>query len=222
MDQIAQQFFNIEIMQKVWPLLLRGLGTTLWLCVIVIPLGLIGGLVAALASTAHQRWIRWPAIALVDLFRAVPPLVLLILLYSGLPFAGIRLTPIEAVAIGFLLNTSSYYGEIYRAGIESVGRGQWEAARSTGLGASQTLGFVILPQAVRNVLPDLVSNTIEVVKLTSIASVVSFPELLYSADMARSVTFNSSPVVLAALMYLAILWPLVRLVSRLERRIGAH
>ena len=221
MDVVLQQFLNIQNMQKVWPLLLRGLGTTLWLCVIVIPLGLIGGLLAALATNSSRRWIRWPSIALVDFFRAIPPLVLLVLLYSGLPFAGIRLTPIQAVAIGFLLNTSSYYGEIYRAGIESVGRGQWEAARSTGLTWAQTLGYVVLPQAVRNVLPDLVSNTIEVVKLTSIASVVSFPELLYSAEMARSLTFNSSPVVLAAALYLAILWPLVRLVSRLERRIAA-
>ena len=161
-------------------------------------------------------------IALVDLFRAAPPLVLLILLYSGLPFAGIRLSPTVAVCLAFFCNTSSYYGEIYRAGIESVGRGQWEAARSTGLSGLQTLRFVVLPQAVRNVLPDLVSNTIEVVKLTSIASVVSFPELLYSADMARSLTFNSSPVVLAAIIYLVILWPLVRLVSRLERRVAAH
>jgi len=220
-DIILNQFLNFEIMQKVWPLLLRGLGTTLWLCVIVIPLGLVGGLVAALATTSVRPWIRWPSIAIVDFFRAIPPLVLLVLLYSGLPFAGIRLTPIQAVALGFLLNTSSYYGEIYRAGIESVGRGQWEAARSTGLTWVQTFGFVVLPQAVRNVLPDLISNTIEVVKLTSIASVVSFPELLYSAEMARSLTFNSSPVVLAAFMYLAILWPLVRLVSRLERRIAS-
>ncbi len=221
MDVVLHQFLNVEIMQKVWPLLLRGLGTTLWLCVIVIPLGLIGGLLAALATTSSRAWLRWPSIALVDFFRAIPPLVLLVLLYSGLPFAGIQLTPIQAVAIGFLLNTSSYYGEIYRAGIESVGRGQWEAARSTGLTWTQTLGYIVLPQAVRNVLPDLVSNTIEVVKLTSIASVVSFPELLYSAEMARSLTFNSSPVVLAALMYLVILWPLVRLVSRLERRIAS-
>lgn len=220
MDIVLQQFLNIEIMQKVWPLLLRGLGTTLWLCLIVIPLGLVGGLVAALATSSSRAWVRWPSIALVDFFRAIPPLVLLVLLYSGLPFAGIRLSPIQAVAVGFLLNTSAYYGEIYRAGIESVGRGQWEAARSTGLSWGQTLGHVVLPQAVRNVLPDLISNTIEVVKLTSIASVVSFPELLYSADMARSLTFNSSPVVLAALMYLVILWPLVRLVSRLERRIA--
>jgi len=222
MEAIAQQFFNLEIMQTVWPLLLRGLGTTAYLCVLVIPLGLVGGLAVALASLAKWRALVWAAVVLVDLFRAAPPLVLLILLYSGLPFAGINLSPTVAVSLAFFLNTSSYYGEIYRAGIESVGRGQWEAARSTGLGAVATIVYVVLPQAVRNVLPDLVSNTIEVVKLTSIASVVSFPELLYSADMARSLTFNSSPVVLAAVIYLLVLWPLVRLVSRLERRVAAH
>ena len=86
----------------------------------------------------------------------------------------------------------------------------------------QTIVYVVLPQAVCNVLPDLVSNTIEVVKLTSIASVVSFPELLYSADMAHSLTLNSSPVVLAAAIYIVILSPLVRFVSRLERRVAAN
>ena len=148
------------------------------------------------------------------LFRALPPLVLLILIYSGLPFAGCNLSPFAAVCLAFTLNTSSFYGEIYRAGIEMIGRGQWEAARSTGLGAGRTFAHVILPQAVRNVLPDLVSNTVEVVKLTSIASVVSFTELLYAADMARSVTFNTSPIVLAAAIYLVLLWPVVRLMSR--------
>jgi len=222
MEQILEQFRNFEIMLKVWPLLLRGLGTTAYLCALVIPLGVAGGLAVALLSLSRRRAVVWAAIVLVDLFRAAPPLVLLILLYSGLPFAGINLSPTVAVCLAFFCNTSSYYGEIYRAGIESVGRGQWEAARSTGLGAFQTIVYVVLPQAVRNVLPDLVSNTIEVVKLTSIASVVSFPELLYSADMARSLTFNSSPVVLAAAMYIVILWPLVRLVSRLERRVAAH
>ena len=168
-----------------------------------------------------MRPVRWAAIIGIDFFRAVPPLVLLIFVYSGLPFAGLRPSPFTAVTIAFFLNTSSYYGEIYRAGMESIGLGQWDAARSTGLTVSQTLAYVILPQAVRNVLPDLVSNTVEVVKLTSIASVVALPELLYSADMARSVTFNSSPLVLAAAIYLVMLWPIVRLISRLERRIAA-
>ena len=221
MDALLTQFFNLEIMAKALPLVLAGLRQTIVLCLVVIPLGLAGGLLFALVSLSSSRTARWSMVAAIDFFRAIPPLVLLIFVYSGLPFAGLRLSPLAAVAVAFFLNTSSYYGEIYRAGIESVGRGQWDAARSTGLSAAQTLSSVVLPQAVRNVLPDLVSNTVEVVKLTSIASVVALPELLYSADMARSITFNTSPIVLAAAIYLVILWPVVRLVSRLERRIAS-
>ena len=220
MEAIVEQFFNIPIMQRALPLLLMGLRQTALICLMVIPLGLAGGLAFALLSRSSLRAVRSAAVVGIDFFRAVPPLVLLIFVYSGLPFAGVRPSPFTAVAITFFLNTSSYYGEIYRAGIESIGLGQWDAARSTGLTASQTLAYVVLPQAVRNVLPDLVSNTVEVVKLTSIASVVALPELLYSADMARSVTFNSSPLVLAAAIYLVMLWPIVRLVSGLERRIA--
>jgi len=220
MEAIAQQFFNLAIMERALPLLLTGLKQTILLCLMVVPLGLAGGLLFALLSRSSLAAVRWAAIVGIDFFRAVPPLVLLIFVYSGLPFAGVRPSPFAAVAVAFFLNTSSYYGEIYRAGIESIGIGQWDAARSTGLTVSQTLAYVVLPQAVRNVLPDLVSNTVEVVKLTSIASVVALPELLYSADMARSVTFNTSPLVLAALIYLLLLWPVVRLVSRLERRMA--
>ena len=220
MQTILQQFFNLGVMEQAFPLILGGLKQTIIICLIVVPLGLFGGLAFALISLSRLRTVRWVTIAAIDFFRSIPPLVLLIFVYAGLPFAGLRLSPLAAVAISFFLNTSSYYGEIYRAGIESIGLGQWDAARSTGLQAYQTLAYVVLPQAVRNVLPDLVSNTVEVVKLTSIASVVALPELLYSADMARSVTFNSSPIVLAAAIYLAMLWPLVRLISRLERRIA--
>ena len=221
MDALLQQFFNLEIMARALPLVLAGLRQTVVLCLVVIPLGLAGGLLFALLSLSRARAMRWPMVVAIDFFRAIPPLVLLIFIYSGLPFAGVRLSPLAAVAIAFFLNTSSYYGEIYRAGIESIGRGQWDAARSTGLKPAQALTYVVLPQAVRNVLPDLVSNTVEVVKLTSIASVVALPELLYSADMARSITFNTSPIVLAAAIYLVMLWPVVRLVSRLERRVAS-
>lgn len=220
MEALQQQFFNVEIMAAAWPMLLSGLAMTALLCAIVIPLGLLSGIGAALLSLSHRRLIAWPTMAFVDFFRALPPLVLLIFVYSGLPFAGIRPSPLQAVAIAFLLNNAAYYGEIYRAGIQSIGAGQREAARSTGLTSAQTMIYVVLPQAVRNVLPDLISNTVEVVKLTSLASVVSLAELLYQADMARSVTFNASPIVAAAGIYLIILWPLVRLVSRMERRIA--
>ena len=221
MEAITRQFFNIGIMKQAFPIVVAGLEQTIIICLIVVPLGLVGGLAFGLISSSRLRGIRWVAIGVIDFFRSIPPLVLLIFVYAGLPFAGFRLSPMAAVTIAFFLNTSSYYGEIFRAGIESVGLGQWDVARSTGLRAYQALLHVVLPQAVRNVLPDLVSNTVEVVKLTSIASVVALPELLYAADMARSVTFNSSPIVLVAAIYLAMLWPIVRLISRLERRIAS-
>ena len=159
---------------------------------------------------------------MIDFFRALPPLVLLIFVYSGLPFAGLDLSPFVAVVIAFLLNNSAYFAEVFRAGINSVPNGQMEAARATGLTGVQAMTHVLLPQAVRNVLPDLLSNTVEVVKLTSLASVVSLSELLYAANMARSVTYNSSPLVLAAILYLLVLWPLVRVISRYQRGLAIH
>jgi polar amino acid transport system permease protein len=220
MDALRQQFFNIDIMMQSAPLILHGLGMTLLICLAVVPLGLIGGLAVALSGRARSRGVRIAVAALTDIFRAIPPLVLLIFVHAGLPFAGVRLSPFASVCVAFFLNNSAYYGEVYRAGIDSVHRGQWEAARSTGLTGWQTLMFVVVPQALRNVLPDLVSNTVEVVKLTSLASVVALPEMLYAAEMARSVTYNPSPIVLAAAIYLALLWPVVRFMSRLEHRLA--
>ena len=220
MEALVQQFFNLEIMARAAPIVLRGLATSALVCLAVVPLGLLGGLAVALAMRARARAVRIAITALVDLMRAIPPLVLLIFIHAGLPFVGLRPSAFASVCIAFFLNNSAYYGEIFRAGIESIGRGQWDAARSTGLSATEAALYVVLPQAVRNVLPDLVSNTVEVVKLTSLASVVALPEMLYAADMARSLTYNASPIVLAAAVYLVLLWPAVRLVSRLEHRVG--
>jgi polar amino acid transport system permease protein len=218
MYEVFQQFLNPGIIAKVWLYLLKGLGTTALLSLMVVPLGLLSGLAVAALWSLRKRWLNALLIVYVDFFRAFPPLVLLLFIYFGFPFIGIEIPAIVAVAIGFLLNTSSYYGEIFRAGIESVPRGQWEAARSTGLSWAQTMVNVIVPQATRNVLPDLISNTLEVVKLTTLASVVAIPELLNAARNAQALTYNATPIVLAALMYLVMLWPVVRLISRLEHK----
>ena len=218
MDTLISSFFNLTILVEAAPYLARGLGMTVLLCLVAIPIGMIGGLGLALASTSRQRWVRWCAIVYTDLFRAFPPLVLLLFVAFGLPFLGVQLPAILSVSIAFLLNTSSYYGEILRAGIESISHGQTEAARSTGLSSWQSLRFVVIPQAIRNMTPDLISNTLEVVKLTSIASVVALPELLYAARQVQSVTYNATPVIAAGLLYLILLWPLVRLLSRYEKQ----
>ncbi len=222
MDELIQNFFNLDILLKVHPLLLQGLWMTLKLCLVVVPLGVIGGLAVAVTYSFHVRWLNWLLIVYVDFFRSFPPLVLLILVFYGLPFIGLEVPNFVAVLIAFLLNTSSYFGEIFRAGIESVGRGQWEAARSTGMNTLQTMVYVILPQATRNVAPDLTSNTLEVIKFTALASVVALPELLRMGRVAQGITYNSTPLIVVALIYLAMLWPLVRLLSRMERRMLAR
>ena len=218
MESLVYNFFNVEVLLEVYPLLLKGFGMTVQLCLLVVPLGIAGGIAVAVAYSFHVRWLNWLLIAYVDFFRSFPPLVLLILVFYGLPFLGVEVPGLVAVLLAFLLNTSSYYGEIFRAGIESVGRGQREAARSTGLTGLRTMAYVVLPQAVRNVLPDLIGNTLEVIKFTALASVVALPELLRMARIAQGLTYNPTPLIAAALIYLALLWPIVRLLSRLERR----
>lgn len=215
---IIDAFFNFDILSQSWPLLLRGISTSLMLSALGIPLGLVAGLVLALLSTSGHRGARFFCNVWVDLFRSLPPLVLLILLFAGLPFIGLELSAVSALAIVFFLNSGSYYGEILRAGIESIPRGQIEAARSTGLTQGKTMAFVVLPQAVRNVLPDLISNTLEVVKLTSIASVVAIPELLFQARQVQNFSYNTTPLVAAAVIYFILLWPFVRMLSRFEHR----
>lgn len=219
MDNLIQNFFNLAVYREVLPHLMNGLWTTVWLSAIVIPIGALSGLALAIGMTQSRRgWLYWLIVGYIDFFRAFPPLVLLILVYFGWPFLGVELDKLTAVVIAFGLNNSSYYAEVFRAGLEGVSKGQAEAGRSTGLTQGQTLRYVLIPQAVRNVLTDLVGNSIEVVKMSSIASVVAMPELLRAARDAQSLVYNPSPVMLAAIMYLVLLWPLTRWLGRLEHR----
>jgi polar amino acid transport system permease protein len=199
-------------------LLFRGLTSSFLLAAIGIPLALVAGVILGVLSTFRSRTVLALRRIWIDVFRSIPPLVLLILIFGGLPFAGIELPAIASMVLVFFLNLGAYYGEILRAGIESISKGQMEAARSTGLKQWQAMAYVVLPQAVRNVLPDLISNTLEGVKLTSIAAVVAIPELLYAARQAQNATYNATPIMVAALAYFILLWPVVRLLSRYEHR----
>lgn len=221
MNALIEEFFNLEVMAMAFPFLLKGLWITLLLTAILAPLGLGTGLLLALASGSRRTGLRRLVRIWVNGFRGLPPLVLIIIVYSALPFLGVRTPPLVAVMLALWLNSSAYYCEILRAGLGSVPKGQMEAARSTGMTQFQALRDVVLPQAVRNVMPDLASNTIELVKGTSLASLIGVSELLQMATNARSVVYNASPITLAAIMYLAFLLPSVRFTSWLERRQGS-
>jgi polar amino acid transport system permease protein len=222
MEDFLQAFLNWEIMREASPILWAGLRATLLLSLLVVPLGLLGGIILAVLSTLPSPFIKWPLRIWVDTFRALPPLVLLIFIFAGLPFLGLEISAWSAVAIGFFLNTGAYYGEILRAGIESVPRGQVEAARSTGLTAAQTMRFIVLPQAIRRILPALGNQFVYVLKMSSLVSVIGLQELPRRANELNVTEYRPLEIYTALVFeYLLLILLTSWGVRRLERRMAA-
>ena len=215
---LVSTFLNVDVFVRYFPLLLEGLVRTVLLGALSIALGLIGGLGLALVRLYARKPFRILAIAYIDVFRALPVLVWLVIVYYALPFMGIRFSPFGAACFALATVSSAYTAEIYRAGIEAVPRGQFEAAHALGLHAYRRMRHVVLPQAIRVVVPPLTNNSINVMKDTALASVVAMPDLLKQATQAQALAANPTPLIGAAFLYLVILLPLVRLVARFERR----
>lgn len=217
---IFDTFLNYRVFIDTLPLILSGLMTTLTLGATCIVLGFFGGLALAMARLYGPRLLRVLAIAYIDVLRSIPVLVLLFVVYYALPFAGVRLSAFAAAASAISMVSAAYSAEIVRAGIEAIPKGQFEAARALGLRFMLIMRKVVLPQALRIVIPPLTSNAINVVKDTALASVVAMPDLLKQANQAQALAANPTPLIAAAGIYLIILLPLVRLVGLLEQRMG--
>jgi len=215
---LFEVFFNLDVLRRSMPLLLLGLWTTILLGSVSILLGLLLGLVLVMLRLYGQRAVRLLAAAYINLFRALPLLVLLVLIYYALPFLGVRLSSFAAAATALSMVSGAYTAEIFRAGIEAVPRGQFEASAALGLRRWRVMRSVVLPQAVRIVVPPLTSNAISVLKDTALASVVAMPDLLKQATQAQALFANPSPLLGAAVLYLLLLLPLVGLVGWLTQR----
>jgi polar amino acid transport system permease protein len=219
---LVNTFFNASVMAESLPALLRGLVNTLILSSLSIVCGAALGLVTSLVRLYAPPALRWVALVYIDVFRAVPMLVVLILIYYALPFLGVRFSSWTSAVLAFSLVMAAYSAEVFRAGIESVPRGQFEASAALGFPFLQTMRRIILPQAVRAVIPPMTGNCVSLFKDTSLASTVALPELLNEATNAQALHANPSPLIMAAIVYLAFLWPMVRIVSLLERRLKAE
>ena len=219
---IFDTFLNAEVMRRTFPMLLQGLWITLQLGAASIVAGLVLGLGLAMARLYGPGPVRFVTRLYIDIFRSIPLLVLLIIVYYALPFVGLRLSPFASAMSALTLVSGAYTAEIFRAGIEAISKGQFEASAALGLNGRQTMADVILPQAVRIVIPPLTNNSINVVKDTALASVVAMPDLLKQATQAQALAANPTPLIVAAVIYIAFLWPLVALVSRMERRFAAR
>jgi polar amino acid transport system permease protein len=210
------------VLTSALPALLRGLINTILLGLMAIGIGVPAGLLVSLVRLYAPKLFRYIAIVYIDIFRAMPILVVLILIYYALPFVGIRFSSWTSAILAFSIVLAAYSAEVFRSGIESIPKGQFEAAHALGLPFLLTLRKVILPQAVRVVIPPTTSNCVSMFKDTSLASTVALPELLKEANDAQAFYANPSPLIGAAVVYVIFLWPMVRLVSLLENRLKSE
>ena len=209
LERLADTFFNVPIMAQYLPKIVEGFFVTIELALAVVVAGIATGLVLAVVRAFRLRPVNFFIVLVVDVLRALPPLVIIIVFYFALPTIGIRMSAWVATWLALALVLAAFAEEIFWAGILAVPKGQWEAARSTGLTFLQTLTDVVLPQAVRLTIPSLTNRTIAITKGTALGAVVAVGEILYQAQSAYSFSYNPSPLLLGAVAYLILFVPVV-------------
>jgi polar amino acid transport system permease protein len=208
-DRFVETFFNAKVMARYLPDIAYGMLVTVELAALVIVSGLAAGLALALLRSLGYRPVNLLLVFIVDLFRALPPLVIIVFIYFGLPAVDISPSGFVSTWLSLTFVLMAFSEEIFWAGITSIPKGQWEAARSTGLSYGQTLLHVVLPQAIRLTVPPLTNRTIAITKGTALGTVVAVSEILGMASSAVSNSYNPSPLTMAAAAYLILFFPMV-------------
>jgi len=205
--------FDSKLAWENLPFVLGGLPMTLAVSLIGMVMGLILGLFLALARGSDRIILRWPARMYISFMRGTPMLVFLFILYFGLPVVGIKFTALTAASLGFGLNSAAYIAEVNRASLNSVDQGQWESAKALNLSYWTTMRKVILPQATRIAVPPLTNVFMDIVKATSLAAVITVPELFQKTQIVAGRSFDAMTMyILVALIY----WPLCIVIGFLQ------
>jgi polar amino acid transport system permease protein len=218
LERFVESFFNPKLMLRYWPDIAQGMLVTVEIAFAVLAAGLALGLGLALLRSYRIAPVSAAIVVFVDVFRALPPLVLILIAYFGLPGVGLNLSAFAVLWLVLSLVLAAFAEEAVWAGILSVRRGQWDAARSTGLSFGQALVHVVLPQAVRLAVPPLTNRTIAITKNTALGTVIGVGEVINQAQTAVSFSGNATPLMMAALGYLAIFAPVVALGTFVEKR----
>ncbi|WP_043360848.1 amino acid ABC transporter permease [Belnapia sp. F-4-1] len=218
MERLAEYYLNLDILRSYGPEIAAGLWVTLSAAIATVVLGIGLGLAMAVVLAARVPVLRQLLVMWIELFRTLPQLAVIIVLYFGLPYAGITLSPFWATvgALGAVL--SAFAAEIFRSAIQALPRGQWDAAYAMGFRFRGTFFLVILPQAVRLAIPLLTNRAIAITKGTALGTAVSLSEVLGRAQSAMAIAANPSPLTLAAALYLVLFLPLVVATRWLEAR----
>ncbi len=218
MNVFLDSFFNPALIAHTAPGIAKAMLVTIEIAALVVATGLALGLTLAALRSFRLRPVNFLIVILVDMFRALPPLVLVLIVYFGLPNVGVNLPSVAVLWLVLSLVLAAFAEEIFWAGILSVRRGQWEAARSTGLGFAQTLAYVVLPQAVRLAVPPLTNRTIAITKNTALGSVIGVPEILSVATTEQSFSGNATPLMFGAIAYVVLFIPVVVLGRWIETK----
>ena len=183
---------------------------------------LISGLVVGLGRYSRSRLFYWPATVFVEFFRNTPVLVQILWFFFALPILmPFEISPLAAAALGISLNSAAFSAEIYRGGIQSIDRGQWDGARALGMSYFQAMRRIVLPQALKRMTPALTNRAIEIFKMSTLASAVAYVELLQQGKLIASLNFNPiEAYTIVAVIFFVFLWPLVQLTYVLERRLA--
>jgi polar amino acid transport system permease protein len=217
-ERFVDTFLNRAVLAQYAPDILKGVWVTIELSLMIVVIGTFLGTVLALMRAYEIRILTGFIVVFADVFRALPPLVLILIIFFGLPNAGIFLSSFLVLFLVLMLILAAFSEEIIWAGITSVDRGQWEASRSTGLGFSQSLIWVVLPQAMRLAIPPLTNRAIAITKMTALGTVIGVPDILNQATTAQSFSGNASPLMLAAMAYVLLFLPLVIMSRWLEHK----
>lgn len=221
MDQIIRYFFDFSLLSTYWPDILKGFLITIEMSILTIVIGIPLGLAIAVARLYGVKPLNALIILYIDFFRSIPQLVLIVLAYFALPYFNLVLEPFTATVLALALVLSAFAEEIFWAGITAIPKGQWEAGRSTGLGFTQTLVSIILPQVVRMSIPPLTNRAIGISKGTTLGSVVAVPELLNVTSSIQSNVANPTALTVGAVLFLILFLPFVRFTRWLEQ-VYAH
>lgn len=224
LDRFGRAYLNLDVLERLPGALAKGLANTLVAAFVAEFLAIVAGLVVATLLISDRRRVRYPATAYIDLVRGLPLIVLTSLVFFGTTRIGLVLTPFQAIVASLAINASAYCAEIFRAGIQAVPSGQMEAARSLGMPRIVAMRHVVIPQAVRSVIPPLVSEFIALIKDTAIVfAIVGFTartaDVFGVARTAAASTFSPTPYMAAAVTYLIFTVPLARMVGVLERKL---
>jgi polar amino acid transport system permease protein len=217
-SRFLDTFFKPELIERYFPAIMKGVVVTVEVAAAVVVTGLALGLALAIVRAFRVLPVSALIVVLADVFRALPPLVLVLLVYFGLPNVGINLPSFAVLWLVLALVLAAFAEEIFWAGILSVPKGQWEAARSTGLTFLATLTSVVLPQALRLTVPPITNRTVAITKNTALGTVIGVGEILNQATTAQSFAGNATPLMMGAIAYVILFIPVVVLGRFLETR----